>query len=309
MAGCWRHFQAELDAQRLDFDDFDNGQWITVFGASSNRFCMRNPLIYSIWEFSQALAITAIWIWTFYEEVLKSGGPECGGKFFLFLTHWSLTAQVFYVWLAWFTTLKANAMAYGRATKHLSMPWYAKSTWLLQDILLPTSFMVFVLYFVLIVDWSAPPGVGKAYFTHGLNFLLIILHVFFSQKPYFLVHGIYFLVLSVSYVAFTYVYHLAGGTSCWGEAFIYAAFDWRKTEATGTLAAMLLFVVAPIVNLLFWLLVSRCFPGRRDAVVDRSLDGDDGTLQQSGGQDKASQESTGEGKTCQQSEGQDTFPV
>jgi hypothetical protein len=256
----------------MAYDDFNDGEWITVFGASSNRWCLKHPVIYSLFELSEALAVTALWIWAFYEDVLAPSA-NCGGKFFIFLTYWSLTAQVFYVWVAWFVTRQANAMAEGRKAKQMKMPWYAYATWVLQDILLPTTFMVFVLYFALVVDWNSPPGFGKSYFTHGANFALMCSDVFMSQQPYYLLHGLYFGGFALVYLAFTYIYFAADGTSCSGHPYIYAALDWNNLQSTRALATLLLTVACPLVNVAFWLMVSKCFPGRRGGVKDAAIVG------------------------------------
>lgn len=248
--------RAELQLQRLDYDDLDNGEWIAVFGSSSNRCCMRDPSTYYTFELLQALVVTGIWIWGFVDG--------CGMKFFIYLTYWSLTAQLVYVWLDFFTVYMANRMSAGKCPRVKRMPWYARATWCLFDILMPTTFLVFVLYFSLVVNWNYPPTRVLAYVTHGGNFALMMLDAVFSRKPYYLLHGVYFAIEAFIYLFFTYLFFLAGGTACDGMPYIYGVLDWGgKFRLAGTLGVIIFFVVAPVVNIIFWLLVSFVFPGLR----------------------------------------------
>ncbi|CAK0820054.1 unnamed protein product [Prorocentrum cordatum] len=158
----------------------------------------------------------------------------------------------------------ATEMSAGKRPVVKRIPLYAQATWCLFDMLLPTTFLVFVLYFCLVVNWDYPPTRTLSYVTHGGNFALMMLDVIFSRKPYYLLHGLYFALEAFVYILFTYLYFLAGGTDCDGMPYIYGVLDWGgKFRLAGTVGGMVFFVVAPVVNIMFWLLVSFCFPGLR----------------------------------------------
>jgi len=236
------------------------GEWITVFGASSNRCCMRHTGVYSACELLAALFITAIFAWSLYVEFVDPG--NCGLKYFIFLTHWSLMLQVVYAWLSWYTTRQANAMREERIKKRDRMPWYAVLTWVLQDILLPLTFFVFMLYFVVVLPTEERTPMLVSYFTHGANFATMVLDVFLSRQPYYILHGFYFAFFAAIYAAFSYFYFRQGGTDCRGNPYIYAALDWSDLVKTGNLVGLGIFVIIPVVNLMFWFVISRCFPSR-----------------------------------------------
>jgi len=259
MGGCCEKFRAEFSKQRLDYDDFNQGEWISVFGTSSIAWF--EPLVYQFFQLFEALAILGIFIWSVYYE---NECCKCGVKWFIFLTHWSLFLQLVYTWVSLFTTWRANAMKEGRVPKREKIPWYAGLTWVLQDILLPLTFFVFSLYFGLILPAKEDGGVlALSFFTHGVNFVIMLLDMFLSRQPYYLLHGFYIAFLLAGYTIFTYVYHILEGTSCLGRPYIYKAVDWNNATSTGIQAFLGIVVVVPIINLIFWLVIAYLFPTRK----------------------------------------------
>jgi hypothetical protein len=261
MGGCCEKFCAEFKKQRLAYDDFNQGEWTTFFGTSSVS-CLQ-PMVYQFVQLVEALAIVGILIWSVYYE---NDCCNCGAKWFIFLTHWSLTLQLVYVWLSLFTTVRANALKEDGG----SMPWYARLTWMLQDILLPLTFFVFILYFALILPAAGGSPKAISFFTHGANFVIMLLDMLLSRQPYYLLHGVYVAFFLAGYAIFTYVYHKLEGTSCLGNPYIYKAVDWTNATSTGIQAFFGILVVVPIVNLLFWLVMGYLLPRNKassDTVV------------------------------------------
>jgi len=258
MGGCCEKFRAEFRKQRLDYDDFNQGEWISVFGESSVS-CL-TPVVYQFLQLSEALAIVGILLWSAYVENKEY---NCGLKWFIFLTHWSLTLQVVYLWLSLFTTWRANAMKKDQAQKQAKMPWYAQLTWVLQDILLPLTFFVFILYFGLVLPAKGGKPQALSFFTHGVNFVIMLLDMYLSRQPYYLLHGFYVAFLLATYTTFTYVYHKLEGTSCTGNPYIYKAVDWTNAKSTSIAAFIGITVSVPVVNIIFWLVITFLFPSRK----------------------------------------------
>lgn len=263
--------KAEFQLRRLFFNDYDDGEWIEAFGRSSSRKCIKHPILYSAFEAHQACAITGIWLWAFIDG--SSWCKDNGGlvKWFIYLTHLSLTLQLVYTWASFVTTWRAHRMAEGRIAIVTVMPWYAKLTWLLQGVCLPLTLLVFVLYFALVVPDTGISG-PLSFFTHGVNFLLMISDVFWSRQPFYLVHSLYFFCVVLAYLVFTYVFYKANGVGCGGEPYIYAAIDWRHGSSTLALLGFLYLIVGPIVNVTFWIIVNWCFPGRSVRVAPASVE-------------------------------------
>jgi len=254
-------FRAEFNKQRLDYDDFNQGEWITVFGASSVSWF--EPRVYQFFQLLEALAIVGILIWSVYSE---NECCNCGVKWFIYLTHWSLTLQVVYVWLSLFTSLRANAMKEGRIPKQEKLPWYAGLTWVLQDILLPLTFFVFSLYFLLVLPAEGGNLKALSVFTHGVNFVIMLLDMLLSRQPYYLLHGFYVAFFVAGYTIFTYVYHKLQGTSCLGKPYIYKAVDWNDAKSTSIKIFFGFVVGIPIVNFAFWLVIAYLFRSRRASI-------------------------------------------
>jgi hypothetical protein len=262
MGSCCSAFCAEFSKQRLGYRDFNKGEWVTVFGSSSNRWCLKHRCCYAVFELLQALAITAILAWSVYVEFGEPG--HCGTKYFIFLTYWAVIMQVAYAWCSWWTTRTANAMRDGDLPLRQQMPIHAVLTWVLQDLLLPLTFLSGALYWTLVAPKQSEPPELISYMTHGANFGLVVLDVFFSRRPHYLLHGLYFLIFQAIYLMFTYVYFARDGTDCVGNPYIYAAVDWREPTSVARLSGFITLVATPALNLALWLLISRCFPSRRD---------------------------------------------
>jgi len=244
----------------LGYGHFDNGEWMQLVASSSNSRCARRPIMYSLFKFAELFAVSAIWVWSLTEHAIIG---HCGGKMFIYLTIWSLTLQMLHTWLAWYLTLKvADIEARELTNQYLEMPWYARLSWILQDILVPLTFLVSALFFALVMDWADPPTTALPYFEHGLNFAIMLVDVFFSRQPFYLLHSVYFIIFAAVYIVFTLLYHAASATNCDGDPFIYNAIDWRSASSTASLVLTLLFVVVPMVNIAFWLLIGGCFPNR-----------------------------------------------
>lgn len=220
---------------------------------------MSHPVLYAIFELFQALALTGIWIYSWFDS--------CGLRYFAFLTHWSLTLQTTYAWLDFYTTSKASAMKAGKIERVELIPVYAQINWFMYDLLIPSTFLVFALYFGLVVDYSNPPKQPLSYLTHGLNFVIMITNAYLSKKPYYLLHGLYFMVFCFIFVTWTYAYYLMGGTDCDGNRYLYEVLDWGENfDGVKTLGGIIVFIVAPVTNFLFWFTISSWFPGSRPSV-------------------------------------------
>ena len=74
-----------------------------------------------------------------------------------------LIIEVVYLAFAAYTTASGLYRASATPT-----PWFAKATWVLQDLTLSASFLVFLLYWTLIYDGGTPRPITP--FTHGYNF-------------------------------------------------------------------------------------------------------------------------------------------
>merc|ERR1719203_46160 len=272
MAGCWTKFKAEWALEKADFGEFNEGSWIEVFGASSNRY-LKDPRRYMAFKLFEALLVTAIFLWSFIDNAMYQHKGEdgvvvetyCGYKYWIYLTHWSLTLQLLFVWNSLWSVWAAHR-ASKSPTDKFPAPCHAKLTWILNDVLLPLTFLVFVQYWLLV--WNGFDGdIAYAILsccTHGGNFLVMLLDNWLSRIPYYITHGLYFWLVGVMFLLFSFLHGFVG-TNCSGQPYIYAALDWNNLQQTLTIAGIICFVVAPIFNLLFWGVKAVLFPAVRKA--------------------------------------------
>eukprot|EP00928_Gymnodinium_smaydae_P033483 TRINITY_DN23979_c0_g1_i1.p2 TRINITY_DN23979_c0_g1~~TRINITY_DN23979_c0_g1_i1.p2 ORF type:complete len:193 (-),score=23.83 TRINITY_DN23979_c0_g1_i1:359-853(-) len=163
MGTCCTRLREEFRLERLHYDHFDEGEWLIVFGSSSNR-CLQKRCAFDTFRLLEALLLSFILVWSLY----KNWGNGCLHTWLIFLTHWSLMLQLAYAWLAFWTTLQDDLMVSGKVPKQDEMPWYVKAMWFLQDICIPTTFLVFVLYFVLVAPTKENArAVGRSWAPRG----------------------------------------------------------------------------------------------------------------------------------------------
>ena len=174
----------------------------------------------------------------------------------IYLTHQGAAIETVYLGLAFSTTAKAYYYRDVEGTKDAPerTPWYCRTAWILQGITLPASFLIFVLYWGLVYDGTLYP---ISPWTHGVNFVLMVLDQAISNQPMYLAHGLLFMVYAFLYVVWSYVHFVTGLKNCSNDRYIYASLNWKYAGSTAKLAAVILFVVAPFFNIVFWCLFFR----------------------------------------------------
>ena len=89
----------------------------------------------------------------------------------------------------------------------------------LYAIALPGSFMVFLMYWLLVYPAKTPAQKADmhplAYLTHGANFGVMFVDACVNAQPFNLMSGIYFLMYALTYLAWSVVFDAAGlETAC-----------------------------------------------------------------------------------------------
>jgi hypothetical protein len=103
------------------------------------------------------------------------------------------------------------------------------------------------------------------YFTHGFNFLLMLLDAFINQQPVLLLHGVYFTFYIAVYAVFFGVWNLETARELYGIKL------WTHGLVIGPVISVLFVVlVCPLVMVLMWYWwTSRVGTGGRHAVYYR----------------------------------------
>ena len=151
--------------------------------------------------------------------------------YLIYLTNQMLIIEVVYLAFAAYTTASGLYRAAATPT-----PWFAKATWVLQDLTLSASFLVFLLYWTLIYDGGTPRPITP--FTHGYNFAAMAVDQLLTNQPVRPWHFVYFIGYSILYLVWSAIFFVSG-LRCDGERYIYetrvpASFPSTPASATPT---------------------------------------------------------------------------
>lgn len=237
----------EFAIDNLDFDASTAAigmiNWRETFGHETNS-CFKTRNSYLAFRLVLFLLMLITTILSIVEHVQEGRNV---GYWFVYLTHWGLVVELLYLGLGVHTTYMSASWREGK-----DLPKSVQVMWMLRAIILPGSFMIFVMYWGLVFD-------GTLYFvsvlTHGLNFIVMALDTIVGRMPYLLLHGLYFFIFAAAFLLWSVIDYAAGIGDGNGNLYIYSTLDWSNTSETGSLSAVILLVVAPVVNLIFWILI------------------------------------------------------
>ncbi len=132
------------------------------------------------------------------------------------------------------------------------------------------SFIVKITWFLWINAISSTPGVIVGYYgavvdsfddldaagvhLHGVNFVIILLDVFFSRMPVQVLHFPWAGIFDVLYIIFTGIYFAVGGTHPDGSPFIYSVLDYGNSPGVAVGWALLLGLNSFFVHFIWWII-------------------------------------------------------
>ena len=115
---------------------------------------------------------------------------------------------------------------------------------------------MFVLYWLLVFPFNPKAASALSVFTHGVNFVVMLLDGWLSRQPYLISHGVYFLAYCLVYLAWSVIHGLSNIKTADGDEYIYAVLNWRSSKGKAAMyATAVLVIVAPLANLFFWWLL------------------------------------------------------
>jgi hypothetical protein len=257
---------------RLDFE-LDDTRWKEAFskpgGLVGGDSCL-SPKAFA----GTRTAIFLIWlgccIWSQVSWTVVDGWEY--KYYWIHLTHWSAGIELLYFGFAAYTSYQA---VFGCVSDGLgaSTPWFASLTWFLSSVVPVLSFLVFVLYWVLVAPTE--PGDRTALTTvviHGGNLALALVDLLLNRQPYYIDHVYAPFTLCSLYCLFTVVYYEAGGKNKDGvRNYIYESVDWSKPHDTGAILGVIVILGVPIIYAGFFLVVACRVRGRKAAAAWRGM--------------------------------------
>ena len=127
-----------------------------------------------------------------------------------------------------------------------AMAWFHEALWVIYNIAAVAALLVTLtfwsLLFRLVNNVHAVSVV-----VHGLNSVLMISDTMLSSIPVRLFHVVYPLFYSLSYIVFTVIYWAVGGTSYFGQPYIYPQTDYTGRPVLSAVSQIcLVFVGLPL---------------------------------------------------------------
>ena len=225
-----------------------NLDWRISFGHDPSRL-MSDWQSYLLFRVILLVSILITAIWSFAQYFLLEASTF---YWFIYLTNWGLIIQIIYLSLAVYTTYRSKTFHHTHTSE---LPLFVKLMWLSYSIILPGSFMIFAMYWLLVFDGTFHP---ISILSHGLNFIVMALDTFFGSQPYLLFHGIYFISFAVVFLIWSYIHFILQiGNEQNGENYIYSSLNWQHPQSSIYFSLYLVFVITPIINLSFWLCVNK----------------------------------------------------
>jgi hypothetical protein len=253
-----------MNSSSINFDSntrSNNFNWKYAFSASTNRLSYRNTLIFRALN---ALLFMATFIYT----ISDFANQDCMFYWFMYATNWTQCLVTVYAITGVALTLNLKDNDYqdfGNTEESRKMPWFIKLHWAIQDSALVMSMIVTILtwYGCLIlnegVDDCSVDKVPTTPIVHGYNLIFMMLDIYITKQPFILLHGIYPIIISSSYFAWTYIHHLLRIGTCWSpnsNAPLYGSFTWghgiEDEETKISILIVFVLILVPLLNCFYW---------------------------------------------------------
>jgi hypothetical protein len=202
---------------------------LVIFGPVS---CF-SPTVY----FAFRAFLTMVWfgvicrswdVWHATETKFEPGGHPPWIKWWIYTTHQSAIINLLYFIAVTFCT---GMVAFTKRPEGMgkSTPWFVKIA-LVFSALAPCVAVMATLGFFL------PQMIGSSdlvfddlsMLLHTLNLVLLFTDFTYSRLPTYFSHAWLPTVYALAYIAFTYLYYLAGGTDYKGNHYIYNFLNWGQ---------------------------------------------------------------------------------
>jgi len=208
-----------------------------------------------LWRMMLFLTATFIMVWSIIEHLHGVDDDDQTHKitntdvkyWFIYLTHWGLMTETLYFFMALCTLLAAvYAQEPERKRMENPKPWYMSFTFALQSVMLPFSFLICLMYWLLVYKPADGKPAPISVATHGGNFLLMLVDFILGQQPMFFMKIWWPITFAAAYGLFSYIYYANGGVTEDGSSKIYDAMDWSDPRGVATLYGIMLGAIVPL---------------------------------------------------------------
>lgn len=166
------------------------------------------------------------------------------GYFWIYLTNWTLTVEAVYFVLAAAVTRAVPAL--------VTPPLLVRATWVLQDVLVPSTLLVFLLFWLLVFPYSRSVDELTCQ-VHGANWLAMVADMLLAGSPHRPMHLYNALIYALTFLFWTGIHYAAKLTNDDGDRFIYETLDWNGNAMGAAITAVwVVFGAVPLLSILLW---------------------------------------------------------
>jgi len=242
-------FEYRADVKDLELD---GRHWRELFGGATGggtkmgAYIICGPVAFVFFRIFLALISTGIFVWT----LVHSFKTVTQGYWALYFTNWCVTLSCAYFLLAAALTTFAVCTTGQESRRTPVLVWLC---WILYGMLVPTAQIAFLAYWLVVFDGTVYAVSIAA--TVG-TLVIVLLDMWINRQPYYYsFHAVFGVSINLLYLLFTVIYWAADGKDFFNNPYIYRALSWERPMSAGKLVLLILFVLCPCFNCLFWFLI------------------------------------------------------
>jgi len=242
-------FEYRADVKDLELD---GRHWRELFGGATGggtkmgAYIICGPNAFVLFRIFLAMCATGIFCWT----LVHGFKTDTQGYWALYFTNWTVTISCAYFILA--AALTSYAVC-TNGQESRSTPFLVWFCWILYGMLVPSAQIAFLAYWLVIFDGTVYAVSIAA--TVG-TLVIVLLDMWINRQPYYYsFHAIFGVTINLVYLLFTVIYWAADGKDFFNNPYIYRALSWERPMSAGKLVLLILFVLCPCFNCLFWFLI------------------------------------------------------
>jgi len=242
-------FEYRADVKDLELD---GRHWRELFGGATGggtkmgAYIICGPAAFVVFRLFLAMISTGIFCWT----VVHSFKTTTQGYWALYYTNWTVTLSCAYFLLAAGLTTFAVCTNGQESRRTPVLVWLC---WILYGMLVPTAQIAFLVYWLVVFDGTVYAVSIAA--TAG-TLVITLLDMWINRQPYYYsFHAVFGVSVNLLYLLFTVIYWAADGKDFFNNPYIYRALSWERPMSAGKLVMLILFVLCPCFNCLFWFLI------------------------------------------------------
>jgi hypothetical protein len=214
-------------------------------GSSTKSISTYRLVIASYWSLWIAISILGSVGVPIPAPIFGDMDMDMDAKWLIFLTNWSMVLLGTYLWTAWAASLRTD-----HSRRLLQV------VWVLRNCTAVAALVVSILFWCVLF-----PAIGRTSLTdvhcHAVNSIIVIVDLTVTHVPYYFKHGWMPFAYLVTYLLFSIVYWLAGGTDPEGDHYIYPPLNYEHPSDAAALVLAVVFIVLPMIHSLLYL-YNRC---------------------------------------------------